>query len=237
MAHTCLISGKDLLGWRTKMDRKAEIAKAREIDGKIAAAWDLYWEALLPVKRLEDNLDSALKMVKHYTQGRFTNEEQAAYYQDKADELTVRISEAIREANVLREAAIQMDKDLYKGWSRFFLVQHIHSNQHCSSFRATTRIGWLPDVSGLTEAEAVAEHGATLCTICFPSAPVELTVKPVDPDQCSGSGKYHDTEHLTGREHAYTAPSGYCPDCGRWNTITKSGNMRKHKVDETRRHW
>ena len=129
MAHTYLISGKDLLGWRTKMDRKAEIAKAREIDGKIAAAWDLYWEALLPVKRLEDNLESAQNKIKLYqVGGRFENAEQLSYFQDKADELTVQISEAVRAANVLREAAIQMDKDLYEGWSRFFLVHHIHRN-------------------------------------------------------------------------------------------------------------
>lgn len=216
------------------MTRSAEIAKAREIDTRIAAAWELYWTAMKDVEALESRVESTENMLRHYYG---PNSSQHERYTEKLAGLQKQLEEAIKTAEPLRVAAVQMDKDLYEGWSRFFLVQHIHSSQHCSSFRLRTRIGWLPDVSGLTEAEAVKEHGATLCTICFPSAPVELTTKPVDPNLCTGSGKYHDTEHLTGREHAYTAPSGYCPDCGRWNTITKSGAMRKHKIDETRRHW
>ena len=35
------------------------------------------------------------------------------------------------------------------------------------------RYGWLPKLSGMTEAEAVEEHGPALCSVCFPSAPVE----------------------------------------------------------------
>jgi hypothetical protein len=67
----------------------------------------------------------------------------------------------------------------YTGWSRFFLVTsssgHIHSSTHCSTCRLTTRYGWLPELSGKDEATAVAELGPTLCSVCFPSAPVEWT--------------------------------------------------------------
>lgn len=63
------------------------------------------------------------------------------------------------------------------GWSRFFMVHggHIHATMGCSTCRATTLFGWLPQLSGLSEADAVAAHGATLCTKCFPTAPVEWT--------------------------------------------------------------
>jgi hypothetical protein len=68
---------------------------------------------------------------------------------------------------------------LYTGWSRFFLVTsssgHIHSSMHCSTCRPTTRYGWLPALSGKTEAEAVKDCGPTLCSVCFPSAPTEWT--------------------------------------------------------------
>jgi hypothetical protein len=218
------------------MTRSEDIAKARKIDTQIAAAWDLYWEALEPVKALEVRLDYAEKMVRYYSSDRHMNSGQVLNYQNRAEGYLAQMEEIRSAAAPLRAAAIKMDKDLYEGWSRFFLVKHIHSSQRCSSFRPTTRIGWLPNVSGLTEVEAVKEHGEALCTICFPSAPVELTTKPVDPSLCSGSGKYHSTEHLTGRENSYYSPAGYCPDCLRWNTITKTGNMRKHKVDETKRH-
>ena len=70
-------------------------------------------------------------------------------------------------------------EDSYTGWSRFFLVTssagHIHSSMHCSTCRPTTTYGWLPELSDSTEAEAVAAHGQTLCSVCFPSAPVEWT--------------------------------------------------------------
>jgi hypothetical protein len=65
----------------------------------------------------------------------------------------------------------------YTGWSRFFVVTsstgHIHSNMRCSTCRWTTTFGWLPNLSGLTEADAVAECGPALCSVCFPSAPLD----------------------------------------------------------------
>ncbi len=67
--------------------------------------------------------------------------------------------------------------DLYTGWSRFFLVTsstgHIHRSMYCSTCRPSTTYGWLPALSGQTESEAVAAHGPALCSVCFPSAPVE----------------------------------------------------------------
>jgi hypothetical protein len=67
----------------------------------------------------------------------------------------------------------------YKGWSRFFLVTntngHIHRSMSCSTCFYSTQFSWLTELSGLTEAEAVAEYGEILCTVCFPSAPVEWT--------------------------------------------------------------
>lgn len=89
----------------------------------------------------------------------------------------------LAELRTAREAVIvEMEKlnDLYTGWSRFFLVTssaggHIHSSMDCSTCRISTEYGWLPTLSGLTEEAAVAAHGAILCTVCYPSAPVEWT--------------------------------------------------------------
>lgn len=67
----------------------------------------------------------------------------------------------------------------YTGWSRFFLVNnnngHIHSSMSCSTCQISTSFSWLPSVSGLTEADAVAEFGYILCSVCYPSAPVDWT--------------------------------------------------------------
>jgi hypothetical protein len=65
----------------------------------------------------------------------------------------------------------------YKGWSRFFMVPggHIHSSGNCHTLRYDTDVRWLPTLSGLTEADAVEEHGEILCSHCFPTAPVAWT--------------------------------------------------------------
>lgn len=68
-------------------------------------------------------------------------------------------------------------------WSRFFLVTssqgHIHSSMSCGTCRPTTTFGWLPELSGSTEAEAVEQQGPALCTVCFPSAPLEWTAEKI----------------------------------------------------------
>lgn len=61
------------------------------------------------------------------------------------------------------------------GWSRFFLCLntegHVHGSLTCPTLRRDTQMAWLPELSGRTEAEMVAEHGSWACTVCFPTAP------------------------------------------------------------------
>lgn len=61
-------------------------------------------------------------------------------------------------------------------WSRFYLVRnnngHIHRSMDCHTTFPTTQWGWLPQLSGLTEAEAVADQGEILCSVCYPLAPI-----------------------------------------------------------------
>lgn len=64
-------------------------------------------------------------------------------------------------------------------WSRFWLVVssagHIHKTTGCQTCRRTTRFGWMPEYSGMTEEEAIAKLGRwaeSLCSVCFPAAPV-----------------------------------------------------------------
>jgi hypothetical protein len=85
-------------------------------------------------------------------------------------------ADAIRECRAI-QAKLRELAALYTGWSRFFLVTsssgHIHSSMHCSTCRDTTTYGWMPELSGKTEAEAVARLGPALCSVCFATAPVE----------------------------------------------------------------
>lgn len=214
--------------------RQAEIDHAVKIDTEVARLWDLFWETETIMRAVAKDMARASKL------------SQAYYNQTPARqaEYAARIARGEAELNELRpvreerrDAAIQYDKENYKGWNRFFHVIHIHKSMHCSSFRPTTKVGWLPQLSGRTEAEAVADQGESLCTICYPTAPVALTQKQADPNACAGSGQGYSTEYKTGRENHHYGRAGYCPVCLRWQTVTAGGVMRKHKADDkTRRH-
>lgn len=213
------------------LNRKAEIEKAREIDARIAAAWTLYHDVNDKIIALQKEAKYALKMsASSLYFGESKNAiRMKAYWGGKMTEAMAKIEKIQPEADALYLAADQLNKDLYEGWSRFFLVKHIHRSQHCSSFRPRTRVGWLPNLSGQTEAEAVAEHGAILCTICYPSAPIEWTRGNQDPNVCTGAGKGIDRK-LPIREGYYAGNWATCPDCGARVGIAKSGiRIPKHK--------
>ena len=221
------------------MTRNDEITAARDADEKIAAAWALYWEARRPAAALAldlPNLRKRLRMAQRYAAQARTDErraeenQRAARWESKIADTQERIRRIIDDAEPLAQAARELDAALYTGWQRFFLVEHIHSSQHCSSFRAGTRINWLPSVSGLTEAEAVAEFGAILCTICFPSAPVEWTGGIPNDGRCSGSGKSID--HSLPERRGFVAGNWVtCPDCGKQLGITRNGyRIPKHQL-------
>lgn len=219
----------------TDKTRQAEIAHAVAVDTEIAEMWDEFWKVQSQVIRIEKQIDRDEKSLARYI--KLDLQIRASEIVESINALQKKLESLRIEAEARREEAVAYDKANYKGWPRFFHVVHIHKSMHCSSFRPTTRVGWLPQLSGRTEAEAVAEQGESLCTICYPSAPVALTQKQADPNACAGSGKPYSKEHKTGREHSYYGAAGYCPECLRWQAVTKSGVMRKHKPnDETRRH-
>lgn len=62
------------------------------------------------------------------------------------------------------------------GWPRGWYVPggHIHASTGCSTLRATTQIGLVVELSGLTEDEIVDQAGETACTCCYPDAPVDV---------------------------------------------------------------
>lgn len=64
-------------------------------------------------------------------------------------------------------------------WTRFYLVTssagHVHNSTRCQTCRWSTSFGWVPGFSGISEAEAIAklaQYADTLCSVCFPTAPV-----------------------------------------------------------------
>jgi len=210
------------------MTRTDDIAAARAADERIAEVWGIYWDAVdEQVAPAVLSVREARRLAKHAA-GR--NAERAAAAQTRLEAAIAREDAAREAVRPLRDAARTLDDELYTGWTRFYLVQHIHSSQSCSSFRPTTRVGWLPKLSGLTEAEAVAAHGSILCTKCFPSAPVEWTDGrgATDDGTCPGSGTPVSLAPSSRRGYA-AGNWAECPECGkRVGMPGSAANVRKH---------
>jgi hypothetical protein len=164
---------------------------------------------------------------------------QGGYHTDYAAK-TLHSLETARAAIVAIRAKMKPLEEEYVRvrWSRFFLVTntggHIHSSMRCSTCHLTTDFVWLPTLSGLKEADAVAAQGPRLCTVCFPSAPVEWTdrgaAKAIPADRCSGSGK--PTRYEAGKNSR--GGSSFCPECGKWVKATMYGTTPAHKRPKTK---
>ena len=104
----------------------------------------------------------------------------------------------------------------------------------CNKGETPTEFGWLTDLSALTEADAVTTHGALLCTVCFPSAPVEWTnfyetqAAAKKAARCPGSGT-RDYPRETARMGYAAGNYGTCSHCGQNTTLTATNKLRGHK--------
>lgn len=83
---------------------------------------------------------------------------------------------AAEETLVTAKAALTAHEAKYTGWARFFLVTssagHVHSSTSCSTCYITTRFALRTDLSAQSATEAIEALGETLCTVCFPEAPI-----------------------------------------------------------------
>ena len=144
------------------------------IDAVIAETHAAYFAADMRVRGTEASIVEANARADQ-TERRATSR---AHEAKRAARLWIEL-DALRETRDEARAAYETADAKYAGWARFFLVKntngHIHSSLNCSTCNWDTQFGWLTDMSGLTEADAVTAHGARLCSVCFPTAPVEWT--------------------------------------------------------------
>lgn len=150
-------------------------------------------------------------------------------------------------------------------WSRFFLVTsssgHIHSSMCCSTCnkgRKATTFALLPELSGKDEKAAVDKLGPALCSVCFPSAPVEFVEnakvdkKLAEILRTKGSEAFDEALKAANERAAKRAKNScpmagkkaprserkmwsrsvenaWCPECERWTRVTKNGVFAKHQ--------
>lgn len=175
-------------------------------------------------KYYKESGDQAIETVKARLEGMFY------YAKEQAQRALSELDRIEMVTNILADQVTPMEAE-YRArgrWTRFYLVTssagHIHSNTACSHQGRTT-YGWLPQYSGMGEAEALNKLGSAgniLCTKCFPNAPVEYTKAP-EKSYCSGSG-----QRVPGsRTGAYLW--GRCPGCGDTRKLTMGGSIPKHQ--------
>jgi hypothetical protein len=65
------------------------------------------------------------------------------------------------------------------GWGRAYIVSggHVHRSTGCSTLYLTTVIYWLTELSGMDEDAIVELAGERACTVCYPSAPVNVLAR------------------------------------------------------------
>ncbi len=93
---------------------------------------------------------------------------------DAAHDLYINTLDAISETQQ-RISALEDVHRVY-GWSRAFIVSggHVHSSTNCHTCFTTTVFYGVPQCSGMDEVEIVELAGERACTVCYPTAPVDV---------------------------------------------------------------
>ncbi|AFN37782.1 hypothetical protein FGG44_gp94 [Mycobacterium phage MacnCheese] len=136
-------------------------------------------------------------------------------------------------ANVRKRRAQLNEVYVDRGrWERAYLVAnvggHVHSSTGCSTCFPTTEFGWLTEESGKSEAEIVEAAGELACTVCYPSAPVEVLAKPGTirrPDQIEREARQAERAAKSAEKAAAAVVS---PSTGR--TLYKTERAAKNAV-------
>lgn len=166
----------------------------------------------------------------------------------------------------LAAAACREVEDEYESrpWPRYWLVTssdgHIHRSTHCSTCnkgKSRTGFALAAYLSGKSDADAVADLGPALCSVCYPDAPVESKEQTrisarlaltLAEDGCEAFHKARKVAAEKASERAaslcpgsgeqgtpsstgsrYT-PHHLCPVCGESSRQTSTGKVRPHRA-------
>lgn len=186
---------------------------------------------------------------------------------DESDKATLdRIEELEGYAEECHELTTAIDSEYrLRKWSRFYLVTsssgHIHSSTYCCTCNKGSRrttFALLPELSGKDEKAAVDKLGPALCSVCFPSAPVEfvenakIDKKLAEILRKKGPEAFNEALKAANERAAKRAKSAcpmagqkppkderkswgrgvknaWCPECERWQQVKKDGVFAKHQ--------
>lgn len=158
-----------------------------EIDTALAEVYGRYYAAQADAERQQRYAEDYAQGLVQKAQGNLSYN---YYSQERLDAQIGKAAKASLKAQEILREAIPFNGEFNRrgGWTRAFLVDntngHVHSSMSCSScyeprmvngiLTAGTQFIWLPEESGQDEAEIVEAAGEKACTVCYPSAPVDV---------------------------------------------------------------
>lgn len=146
---------------------------AVKIDTELAELHDKIWEINSQILTYRDYQKST-EQSRFYSQA--DKASSIAKYAEKIDELLIKRAP-------LKDRVRELDKIyVLDPWTRAFLVTningHVHSSMDCNTCFDTTRYNWLIQYSNDDEKTIVEDAGQDACTVCYPSAPVDVLNRP-----------------------------------------------------------
>lgn len=170
----------------------------------------------------------------------------------RRDRMVVDFDAAVVAARLADQAVVEHEK-AYTGWNRYIAVLggHVHRDMNCSTCYPTTMYAPVPSLAATTPDQAIALVGSTMCSVCFPLAPVDQTTGKLTEavvnvlinegdaafraklaeiaakaaEKCQAAPFDHDRSHA----HLYR-PYATCNGCGARVSLTSTLKMRAHKA-------
>lgn len=183
------------------------------------------WELFEACARAEARRDQYAGLVSN---PRHKNSIQYASFVRSLEEFEAKLENATR--------SLDAHEENYTGWARFWCVPqgHIHRSRHCSTCNKNgkpTQFFLAHEVSGMDEEAAVKAQGPVLCTVCFPSAPLDWTnglekaAEERKASKCQAGPYDYKDASAPNRMYRYAT----CNVCGGRPSLTSTGKMRSHR--------
>jgi hypothetical protein len=213
-----------------------------EIDTILAKIWEKQQDTELRIMRLrkaEQNLQETVRKIKGGARlVQYRTAADGIALMEKLDQIAMGIDLAQVELGGLQEEAYPYeDEYARRPWNRVFLATshngHAHNGTECTTCHhgeERTQFVWLVEYSGKPEAEIVADAGERACTVCYPTAPVNVLKRPTKmftPQEREAQKAREERESERARKAAeakakgITAPDG-TPLKDRWGDVIKS---------------
>jgi hypothetical protein len=110
----------------------------------------------------------------------------------------------------------------------------------CSTCNRRTGYAWMVDYSGKDEAEIVEAAGERACTVCYPSAPVDVLARATrmfTPDEIAQQAARDERAAAKAVRDAKKIANAITPDGSELRVRTEAGTREYFKTEQAARNW